>query len=102
MMPRWFISTLLAIFCWGVWAVLGKLIGEALTGAQTQALSTIGIIPVMLGLAFSKRVRISGQVVRGSTFAIAAGICGCAGNVAYYEILRGGEKASTVVPLTAL
>lgn len=34
-------------------------------------------------------------------FAFAAGFLGCAGNVVYYEILKG-EKATTVVPLTAL
>jgi transporter family protein len=101
MMPRWFISTLLALFCWGIWAVLGKVIGDALTGAQTQALSTLGMLPVMLGLAFSKRLRNSGPIARGSIFALAAGLCGCAGNIAFYEILKK-DQASSVVPLTAL
>jgi drug/metabolite transporter (DMT)-like permease len=102
MIPRWLIATLLALFCWGIWAVLGKVIGDALTGAQTQALSTIGMLPVTLLLAFSKRTRSAGPKKRGSIYAIAAGLCGCAGNVVYYEILKSGEKASTVVPLTAL
>ena len=101
MMPRWLISTLLALFCWGVWAVLGKVIGDALTGAQTQALSTLGMLPVMLGLAFSKRLRNSAPIARGSVFALAAGLCGCAGNIAFYEILKK-DQASSVVPLTAL
>jgi drug/metabolite transporter (DMT)-like permease len=102
MMARWLISTLLALFCWGIWAVLGKVIGDALSGAQTQALSTIGMLPVIVLLMFSKRVRSTGPKKRGSIYAFAAGLCGCAGNIAYYEILKSGEKASTVVPLTAL
>jgi transporter family protein len=102
MMPRWFIATLLALFCWGIWALLGKVIGDALSGAQTQALSTIGMLPVMLGLAFSKRIRGSSNFLKGSAFAVLAGILGCAGNVVYYEILKTGGKATMIVPLTAL
>jgi drug/metabolite transporter (DMT)-like permease len=101
MIRRWFISAMLALFCWGIWAVLGRVIGDAITGAQTQALSTLGMLPVMLGLAFSKRLRNSGPITRGSIFAVAAGICGCAGNVIFYEILKNSQ-ASAIVPLTAL
>lgn len=101
-MPRWLIATLLALLSWGIWAVLGKVIGDALSGAQTQALSTIGMLPVILLLMFSKRIHSPGPRKRGSIYALAAGVCGCAGNVIYYEILKSGEKASTVVPLTAL
>ena len=102
MIPRWFAATLLALFCWGVWALLGKVIGEALSGAQTQALSTVGMLPVMMLLTFSRQARIGSAKARGSMVAVGAGLLGCAGNVAYYEILKSGEKASTVVPLTAL
>ena len=35
---------------WGVWAVLAKVIGDRLTGAQSQALSTVGMVPVVLAL----------------------------------------------------
>jgi transporter family protein len=102
MIARWFIATLLALLCWGVWAVLGKIIGDSFNGAQTQALSTLGMLPVMLGLGFSKRIRGSTNVASGSIFGFLAGILGCAGNVAYYEILKSGDKASTVIPLTAM
>src|SRR5437660_3891134 len=42
-----------AVFCWGIWALLGKLIGEALSPALTQALSTLGIVPVIVVLVAS-------------------------------------------------
>ena len=44
-MPRWFLLTILAVLCWGLWAVISKLIGESVTAAQSQALSTLGLIP---------------------------------------------------------
>ena len=56
-MPRWFLLTILAVLCWGLWAVISKLIGESVTAAQSQALSTLGLIPVMLALGCSKKLK---------------------------------------------
>ena len=101
-MPRWFLLTVVAVLCWGLWAVISKLIGESVTAVQSQALSTLGLIPVMLALARSKKLTASGNRRRGITNAFLAGALTCAGNVAYYHALGAGAKASTVVPLTAL
>ncbi len=102
MIPRWLLWTLLAVFCWGIWAVLGKLIGDALSPAHTQALSTIGLIPVMLGLGICARPVNPGNRLRGILFALGAGVLSSLGNIAYYDALNRGPKAATVVPLTAL
>jgi transporter family protein len=101
-MPRWFFLTVFAILCWGIWAILSRLIGESITAAQSQALSTLGLIPVMLALACSKKLTTAGRSRRGIINALLAGALACAGNVAYYHALNVGGKASTVVPLTAL
>jgi drug/metabolite transporter (DMT)-like permease len=131
-MHRWLLWTLVAVFCWGVWALLGKLIGDVLSPALTQALSTIGLIPVILALGLNRQVvgrasRLPGgrlalegthagetppaadetpapplQRRRGALFALGAGTLTCLGNVAYYSVLNRGAKAATVVPLTAL
>lgn len=101
-MPRWFIFTVVAVLCWGLWAVIFKLIGESVTAAQSQALSTLGLIPVMLALGCSKKLTATGNRRRGAMNAFLAGALTCAGNVAYYHALSVGGKASTVVPLTAL
>jgi len=100
-MPRWFLWTLLAVISWGLWAALSKLIGSQLSAAQSQALSTIGLLPVMIGLASSRRLSSTGRRWRGIALAFAAGILTCLGNTAYYQALTI-EKAATVVPLTAL
>ena len=101
MIPRWLIWTLVALVCWGIWAVIPKWIGDTLTARQSQALSTVGALPVMLGLLFSKKLGGGGPAVRGSVLAFAAGALACGGNIPFYALLNS-EKAATVVPLTSL
>ena len=99
--PQWFLWAVLAVVCWGLWAITSKLIGEALTAGQSQALSTLGLLPVLAVLAKSAR----GSRARGGKgwgAALAAGVTVCAGNVAYYHALKIGGKAATVVSVTAL
>lgn len=100
--PRWLVLAVVAVACWGVWAVLGTAIGEGLTAAQQQALSTVGLLPVMGLLARSGRLSVQGDLRRGIVTGFVSGVLVCLGNVAYYQLLRQGEKVSTVVPLTAL
>jgi len=101
-MPRWLLWTLLAVLAWGIWALLGKLLGGALSPAHTQALSTLGLVPVMCALGLSRRLTVTGTRSRGSLLATVAGALTCLGNIAYYGVLNRGAKAATVVPLTAL
>jgi len=98
----WLLWTLLAVASWGVWALLSKLIGDALSPTQSQTLSTIGLGPVIAGLAVSRKLGPGGQRKRGVAFAVAAGVLTCVGNIAYYGVLNSGAKAATVVPLTAM
>jgi len=126
-MHRWLLWTVLAVFCWGIWALIGKLIGESLNPSLTQALSTVGSLPVILalGLAMHRqkverayhqpggRLALEGGNVdeaaslsrlrrRGALLSLGAGTLTCLGNIAYYGMLSRGAKAATVVPLTAL
>lgn len=101
-MPRWLRWSALALLAWGVWAIMAKLIGEALSGAHNQALSTLGILPVMLAFLLSKPSSTPGNRRRGILYALAGGAVSCIGNVFYYDLLSRGGKASTIVPLTAL
>src|SRR5262249_28289258 len=100
--PRWLLWSFLALLSWGVWAIMAKLIGEALSGAHNQALSTLGILPVMLAIGLSKRLSAEGNSRRGIVYAVASGAISCLGNVVYYDALSRGGKAAMIVPLTAL
>jgi transporter family protein len=102
LMPAWPRWCVLALLSWGVWAIMARPIGEALSGAQDQALSTLGILPVMLAIGVSKRVPARGNRRRGILYALAAGAISFLGNVAYYDALGRGGKAALIVPLTAL
>jgi len=101
-MPAWLTWTFVALLSWGIWAILAKLLGNALTGEQSQALSTLGILPILLALLLSKRTRLRGAPGKGVMLALAGGVVTCLGNVAYYAALGRGEKVATVVSLTAL
>lgn len=98
----WLWWTLLAVACWGIWALLARWIGDALSPGQQQAISTLGILPVLGMLASSRHLGPPGRNRRGALFALAAGALTCLGNLSYYEVLNRGPKAATVVPLTAL
>jgi uncharacterized membrane protein len=99
----WLVWALVAVVCWGIWAVIARLIGNAISPEQSQALSTVGLLPVILLLIFSVRrqMRTTGRR-RGLVLGFTAGVLTCIGNVAYYYVLNSGAKAATVVPLTAL
>ena len=103
-MPRWLIAAILAVLSWGVWAILSRFIGETISAAQSQALSTLGLLPVMIALSCSKKLTTTatGERRKGIIAGFAAGLCGCLGNISYYHALNMGEKASTVIPLTAM
>jgi transporter family protein len=100
-MPAWIIWTLLTLISWGVWAILFRLMGDSLSSAQSQAVSTLGVIPILAALCLMKDVPHPGNRPRGVLLALGSGILSCLGNVACYEALNHA-KAATVVPLTAL
>ena len=81
---------------------MAKLIGEALSGVHNQALSTLGILPIMLAMGVSKRFSVTGRRLRGIMYALASGTVSCLGNVVYYDALSRGGKAAMIIPLTAL
>jgi drug/metabolite transporter (DMT)-like permease len=101
-MSRWLLWTIIAVTCWGIWALLSKVIGDALSPIHSQALSTIGLLPVIAVLAFSRKAPNTGKPRDGVLLAILAGVLTCLGNMAYYQALNRGGKAAMVVPLTAL
>jgi drug/metabolite transporter (DMT)-like permease len=101
-MPRWLLWTLLAVACWGVWAVIPSAIGNSLSAQQQQALCTLGLTPLLIVLATKKEPVDAAAKRRGRWISLAAGVCSSAGNIPYFELLASGGKAATVVPLTAM
>src|SRR5688572_17141097 len=67
-MPRWLLYSLLTIVFWGVWGALGKALGN-LSAGQSQAFSTLGILPVMVAVALAPGFRDSSRSLRGQALA---------------------------------
>lgn len=101
-MRRWVGWTVLAVVAWGLWAIVGKVLGDSLSAGHSQALSTLGLLPVMLWLARSAKPPPGRKARGGVIYAFGAGIVTCLGNAAYYDLFNRGAKAATVIPLTAL
>ncbi|HKQ38039.1 MAG TPA: DMT family transporter, partial [Verrucomicrobiae bacterium] len=101
-MRAWFAWSLLALISWGIWAILARAIGDALSPAQSQALSTLGMLPIIAVVPFLGKKQLARKPRKGTAVALAAGMLSCLGNVTYYHALNRGEKAATVVPLTAM
>jgi drug/metabolite transporter (DMT)-like permease len=101
-MSSWLLWTIAALLSWGVWAVLSKLLGNALTAEQSQALSTLGLAPILLPLAWSARRALPTASRKGLALAFLGGTITCLGNIAYYSALARGEKVATVASITAI
>jgi drug/metabolite transporter (DMT)-like permease len=100
-MPRWLFWMLLTLLSWGIWAILSKFIPADISPAHSQAMSTIGLAPILAALWAMKDPAVPGNRRRGIVLAFTAGLISAVGNVAYYAAL-GDAKAATIVPLTAL
>ena len=53
-MPPWLTWTLAALASWGVLAFLSRLLGDALSAEQSQALSTLGLLPILAPLGLGR------------------------------------------------
>lgn len=102
MVPRWLLWTLLALLCWGVWAILAMSIEDGLTGAQTQAISTLGMLPVIAALAARRPDQDSRSSRRGVALAFGGGLVSCLGNVTYFPLVGQGNTAAAATALTSL
>lgn len=109
MIPKWLSWMVLAIVSWGIWAVLSGVLGDAVSAVHSQVLSTVGMLPIMAVMlpyvrsGADRGVRLTAAYWKGAALAFGGGIVSSLGNVGYYYVLsRGGEMATTVVPLTAL
>lgn len=101
-MPRWLLYTFLTMLLWGGWGLVSKPLSNAMSPWQVQALSSLGLLPVLAPLVLSPHFRTGSNRRRGIVYGFIAGLAGSAGNVACYQAMAAGGKAAAVIPLTSL
>jgi uncharacterized membrane protein len=103
-MPKWLFYSVLATLLWAIWGVIPKAASKALADQPLlmQVISTMGLLPVALTFASSKKLWAAGNLRHGIAFAFVAGLCGGIGNIALLESLKQGGAASIVLPLTGV
>lgn len=102
LLPRWLWYSLLAMSTWGVWGVTSKAEVHYVDPLLGQLLLTIGWVPLVLAVVFSKNLKTRTNLPKGIAYAVLTGLITCAGNIAFFGALSKGGPASTVVPVCAL
>jgi len=105
-LPRWLLWSLATIVLWGTWGLVSKVASAGVDAYSNQLLYTAGILPLLSFVAWtvhrSKAGEKSERLAAGVFWAFLTGILGGVGNIAFFEALVKGGKASVVAPVTAL
>lgn len=100
--PAWLVYSILTLLLWGVWGAVSKVLSDQIDAYTNQALFGIGMMPLVLLVAFSPRLKGGVRRRRGISYAFITGVLGGAGNILFFRSLMEGGKASIVVPVTSL
>ena len=99
----WMLLSILTVLLWGAWGLESKIIVDRISPWMNQVLFSVGLIPLVLFMLFSKNLRRpADRNARGASYGLLTGILGGTGNIALYLALGTGGKASVVVPIVGL
>ena len=101
-MPAWLFYSVLTIVLWGAWGLVSKIASDGVDANTNQIFYTLGLLPLILLVLRSPRLRQGTERRTGIAWAFITGILGGLGNIAFFRALVVGGKASIVVPVTAL
>ncbi len=106
-MPRWLVWSLATILLWGTWGLVSKIASDGVDAYTNQLLYTAGLVPLLVFVAWTvSKERTEGLTPAkkrsGILWAFFTGILGGVGNLAFFQALVTGGKASIVAPVTAL
>jgi bacterial/archaeal transporter family protein len=104
--PVWLAWSIVTIVLWGTWGLVSKIASAGVDAYVNQLLYTAGLAPLMVFVAITvhKSRGDAGSKSRnaGIFWAFLTGILGGIGNIAFFQAMVKGGKASVVSPVTAL
>ena len=99
----WMVLSLLTVALWGGWGLESKIIVDRISPWTNQVLFSLGLVPLVLWMAFSRNLRrAAGSRRKGTVYGIVTGLLGGTGNIALYLALARGGQASIVIPFVGL
>jgi transporter family protein len=105
-LPAWLLWSLVTIVLWGTWGLVSKIASAGVDAYVNQLLYTAGLAPLMIFVAWTVHKRSAGDKREGRAmgvfWAFLTGILGGVGNIAFFQAMVKGGKASVVSPVTAL
>jgi bacterial/archaeal transporter family protein len=101
-MHAWLFYSLTTILLWGAWGAVSKLASDGIDANSNQVYFTIGLLPLIFFTLRSPRLQGGDRRNMGIRWAFLTGILGGTGNIAFFQALVIGGKASIVIPVTAL
>jgi transporter family protein len=104
--PAWLFWSLATIVLWGTWGLVSKIASAGVDAYVNQLLYTAGLAPLLIFVAWTVHRQSAKdrreRRVAGVSWAFLTGILGGVGNIAFFQALVKGGKASVVAPVTAL
>ncbi len=109
-LPLWLFWSLVTIVMWGTWGLVSKIASDGVDASMNQLLFTAGISPLLVFVSWKVSKAGKGGLAeepgegrrKGIFWAFLTGILGGVGNMAYFQAMVKGGKASVVTPVTAL
>ena len=98
--------SIVSIVLWGTWGLVSKIASAGVDAYVNQLLYTAGLAPLMVFVVItvhkSRGDAASKSRNAGIFWAFLTGILGGIGNIAFFQAMVKGGKASVVSPVTAL
>ena len=98
---RWFYYSLLALLCWGGFAMLAKLGSREVPSETMQFLFTIGALPVALGLLIARRFQLE-KSGKGISYGVLNGVLSAIGGIALFAAYRTGGNTAIITASSSL
>jgi len=101
--PRWIFFSLLTIILYGFMGLAAKFASNKISPITVQVISTIGMIPTVVILFFSRNLKIvHGKFRVGVGYSILVGIVTAVAAITMFSAFNEGGPASVVVPINSM